>query len=64
MAIVKVKCSKDLIMEDGEQSFTKGMIYEGETNHPDGHLMYLNVIDDCLCKHQLGAWYKHFKKVK
>jgi len=59
----KLKCTKNLYMEDNEHSFTKDMTYEviGECEKVTE---YTKVVDNVNSPHTLGMWHKHFKIVK
>jgi len=56
----RVKCNKNLVHRDGTQSFTKGLIYEGNICNV---LENLKVINNQGEPHSLSNWAKHFKKI-
>ena len=58
---MKVRCIKDLYMNNGIKSFTKDKIYETKYKT----ITYdINIVDDNKNNHYLGEWFYFFKKVE
>ena len=59
---LKYYCSKDLVMENGEKSFTKGFVYIEIGFSRKKRNMRL--VDDSNDEHTVGGWKKHFHLIK